>query len=153
MTWLELRIPPVVLVAITALLMWSISGRLPGLDVSDSIRIGLVVLFVIFGVSTVIAGILAFRKSQTTVNPSKPELATSLVTTGIYRWTRNPMYMGMCFVLIAWGVFLSSLPAIALVFGFVLYMSRFQIAPEEAVLLKMFGEKFATYKNQVRRWL
>ena len=133
--------------------MWSISGRLPGLDVSDSIRIGLVVLFVIFGVSTVIAGILAFRKSQTTVNPSKPELATSLVTTGIYRWTRNPMYMGMCFVLIAWGVFLSSLPAIALVFGFVLYMSRFQIAPEEAVLLKMFGEKFATYKNQVRRWL
>ena len=133
--------------------MWSISGRLPGLDVSDSIRIGLVVLFVIFGVSTVAAGILAFRKSQTTVNPAKPELATSLVTTGIYRRTRNPMYMGMCFVLIAWGVLLSSLPAIALVFGFVLYMSRFQIAPEEAVLLKLFGENFATYKNQVRRWL
>ena len=83
----------------------------------------------------------------------KPEGTSSLVTSGIYRFTRNPMYVGLLFVLIAWAVFLSTPWLVIGPFVFVLYMNRFQIEPEERVLFRLFGTAFATYKGAVRRWL
>ncbi len=153
MNWLELRVPPIVLVAATALLMWIVSTIAPAVAVGNSTRIGLVVLFIFVGLSVVASGVVAFRKTETTVDPTKPGAATSLVTSGVYRRTRNPMYVGMCLLLIAWGIFLSSIPATVLVFVFVLYLNRFQIEPEERVLEKTFGQEFSGYKSQVRRWI
>jgi len=83
----------------------------------------------------------------------KPEKASSLVTTGIYRFTRNPMYLGLLFVLFAWAVFLASVWALLGPVAFVFYIDRFQIAPEEAILAGMFGAAYTEYKARVRRWL
>jgi len=87
------------------------------------------------------------------VNPLKPDSASALVVAGIYRWTRNPMYLGMATVLAAWGLYLANIGALAGVALFVAYMNRFQIAPEERALEARFGADFAAYRGRVRRWL
>ena len=76
-----------------------------------------------------------------------------MVSTGIYRVTRNPMYLGLSLVLVAWAVFLSSAWALLGVAAFVLYMDRLQIAPEERALSKLFGSEYTAYRAKVRRWL
>jgi len=112
-----------------------------------------VAFFAIVGFGFAISGVLAMRRARTTISPIKPEAATSLVTSGVYRFTRNPMYLGLCFVLLAWAVFLSSAWAFLGPGAFVLYINRFQIAPEENALSKLFGTAFANYQSKVRRWL
>lgn len=96
---------------------------------------------------------LSFRKARTTVNPLKPETASALVSSGVYRYTRNPMYLGFAIVLIAWSIFLAWPPALLGVLGFVMYMNIFQIGPEERALASLFGREFTQYCSQVRRWL
>lgn len=153
MSWLEHRIPPpVVGIVIAALMAWAAGGahwHLPtgvnGLSVA---------LLVALGLSFDLAGLLAFRASRTTVNPMKPERASSLVTRGVYRITRNPMYVGMACLLLAWGLYLAHWPALlAGPLAYVLYLNRFQIAPEERVLLGLFGDEYRAYMARVRRWL
>ena len=75
------------------------------------------------------------------------------LTTGLYRVTRNPMYLGMLLVLFGWAVFLSNLAALLIAPLFALYITRFQIIPEERVLAEKFGAAFMAYQSQVRRWL
>jgi protein-S-isoprenylcysteine O-methyltransferase Ste14 len=111
------------------------------------------VALVLLGGGISLAGVISFRRAKTTVNPMKPGTTSSLVTTGIYRITRNPMYVGVLFVLVAWAVFLSSVWAFVGPLVFVLYINRFQIAPEERVLSAMFGTAYSNYLAKVRRWL
>jgi protein-S-isoprenylcysteine O-methyltransferase Ste14 len=98
-------------------------------------------------------GGIAFRRARTTTNPLKPEAASSLVIAGVYRYTRNPMYVGVACVLVGWAVYRGSLPAFVVPVLFVLFITRFQIIPEERVLSAKFGPKFAEYQAKVRRWL
>ena len=128
---LELKIPPPVIAVLTAGAMWGISllGPLPELPIF--IRIVTALTIALAGVGFTLAGVIAFRGARTTVNPMKPETTSSLVCSGIYSVTRNPMYLGLVFVLVAWAVFLSSAWALLGPMAFALYMSRFQIAPEE----------------------
>ena len=150
MTWLELKIPPVGVGLVTAALAWAGAtvGWLP-------ISLGLipVVLVAALGFTVAIAGVAAFRKAHTTVDPFHPDKSSSLVTQGIYRHSRNPMYLGMLLVLMAWALYLSSGLSVILSFLFVPYMSRFQIMPEERVMREKFGEEFDRYCNAVRRWM
>ena len=150
---LELRIPPPVIAVLTAGAMWGISllGPLPELPIF--IRIVTALTIALAGVGFTLAGVIAFQGARTTVNPMKPETTSSLVCSGIYSVTRNPMYLGLVFVLVAWAVFLSSAWALLGPMAFALYMSRFQIAPEEKVLSSMFGASYSDYKCRVRRWL
>jgi protein-S-isoprenylcysteine O-methyltransferase Ste14 len=97
--------------------------------------------------------VLSFRRAKTTVNPLKPETSASLVSTGVYSFTRNPMYLGMALVLLAWAAYLASPWALAGPALFALYITRFQIIPEERVLARLFGTSFAEYRKRVRRWL
>jgi len=88
------------------------------------------------------------------VNPTKPSDASSLVVQGIYRVSRNPMYLGVLLLLIAWGIYLEHLIVVfVLPAAFVIYMNKFQIEPEEQALQKLFGDDFASYKKKVRRWI
>jgi protein-S-isoprenylcysteine O-methyltransferase Ste14 len=105
------------------------------------------------GVAVALSGVLAFRRAQTTVNPLKPETSAALVSTGVYSFTRNPMYLGMVLGLFAWAVYLSSVWSLLGPVVFALYITRFQIIPEERVLDRLFGASFAAYKRRVRRWL
>jgi protein-S-isoprenylcysteine O-methyltransferase Ste14 len=150
---LELKIPPPAVAVLIAGAMWGISVVTPSLDVPDLIRVVAAVAVALAGGGIALSGVVSFRRARTTVNPMKPETTSSLVTTGIYRITRNPMYVGVLFVLVAWAIFLSAPWTLAGPLAFVLYMNRFQIAPEERVLSAMFGTDYSSYKARVRRWL
>jgi protein-S-isoprenylcysteine O-methyltransferase Ste14 len=150
---IEARIPPPLVALSAALIIWGISRLAPQLAMPSGLRVAMSLAMVAVGVAFSTAGILSFRRAQTTANPTRPEEASSLVSTGIYQLTRNPMYFGLLLVLLAWAVFLSSAWALLGVAGFVLYMNRFQITPEERALSMLFGSEYASYKARVRRWL
>lgn len=150
---LENRIPPPIVAALFALVMWSISFFVPTTEMNAVARVALSVTALASGALFCIAGVVSFRNAKTTVNPLKPETATSLVSSGVYTISRNPMYVGFALFLVAWAVYLSS-PWVSIgVVGFVLYMNQFQIVPEEQALKKIFGPEFKSYQARVRRWL
>ena len=105
------------------------------------------------GVALDIAGLAHFLRAKTTINPLNPTAASALVVRGVYRFTRNPMYLGMALLLLAWSIYLGNVAALALLPAFVLYMNRFQIAPEERALEARFGAEYSRYCARVRRWL
>lgn len=150
---LELKIPPPAVAALIVAAMWGISLITPLLDVPLFTRVSAAIVLALTGGGFSLAGVISFRRAKTTVNPMKPETATSLVSSGIYSVTRNPMYVGLLLVLLAWAIYLSSAWALLGPVGFVLYISRFQIAPEERVLSTLFGSEYTAYQSKVRRWL
>lgn len=149
---LENRIPPPIVAGIFAALMWLASRYVPGLEQESSMRIGVALVPLVLGAVVCLSGVVSFRRAKTTVNPLKPETASSLVASGVFRYSRNPMYLGFALILVAWAAFLSSPIALLGVVGFVLYINRFQIAPEERALMSLFGQEFVEYKLRVRRW-
>lgn len=150
---LELRIPPPIVALVVAGAMWAVASFPPQFATPPLVR-GLVTGFLGgLGFGTMIGGVLAFRRARTTVNPLRPETSTALVSGGLYSVTRNPMYLGMLFLLVAWAVVLSGLWPWAGPGLFVLYITRFQILPEERALEALFGSGFSEYRKRVRRWL
>lgn len=150
---LELRIPPPAVALLLAGAMWLVAMVMPRVDVQAALRIGLALAIAALGGAFSGAGMLAFLRAKTTVNPLHPEKVSALVTAGVYRFTRNPMYVGLLLVLLAWAVGLSSPEALVGPVAFVLYINRFQIGPEERVLTARFGSEYEAYKARVRRWL
>lgn len=150
---MEKRIPPVALALIVGLLMWLIAESGPRVDVGEMPRLAVATVLFLLGALITVAGVLAFRSSNTTVDPRRPEASSALVSSGVYRYSRNPMYLGFGVWLLAWSVFLASAWALVGVMFFVLYMNRFQIEPEERALRESFGDAFREYERRVRRWL
>ena len=150
---LEAKIPPPAVAAAIAVAMWATSRLAPLLHFPSALRLGTAAAILLVGVGFGAGGVLAFRRARTTLNPTRPEQASSLVRSGVYRVTRNPMYVGLLCVLVAWAVFLSSAWALLGPVVYVLYIGRFQIAPEERALATLFGSEFADYQANVRRWL
>jgi protein-S-isoprenylcysteine O-methyltransferase Ste14 len=150
---LDHKIPPPVVGALVAAAMWGVCGLGPQFPIASGLKYAAVAILVMTSVAFDLLGVLAFRRSRTTVNPLKPERASSLVTGGVYRVTRNPMHVGIALLLLAWAVYLSALLPFAGPVIFVLYITRFQIEPEERFLKSIFGEEYASYAARVRRWL
>lgn len=153
MNWLDHKIPPPVVGLLVGVAMWAVAGIGPQLGLPSQLRNVLTGLVVAAAGTFDLLGLLAFRASRTTINPLKPALTSALVTGGVYRLTRNPMYVGIALLLAAWAVWLSSLLPLAGLPVFVAYITRFQIQPEERALKKLFGEEFVAYASRVRRWL
>lgn len=150
---LELKIPPPIVALLTAAAMWGLAKISPSLAVPHDLRIWMAVGIALPGIAFDIAGAVRFFRAKTTVNPLKPQKSSSLVTSGIYRLTRNPMYLGMLMALLGWCVYLSAPLAFLGPVFFMFYIGRFQIAPEERVLTSLFGDEYAAYCKRVRRWL
>lgn len=150
---LEHRIPPPLVAALFGLAMWALARVVPGIALAPWLRVGATAAIFLAGACFCLAGVASFRRARTTVNPLKPEQASALVSSGIYRWSRNPMYVGFALFLAAWAAWLASPWTLLGVAGFVLYMNRFQIAPEERALAALFGKQFTDYCARVRRWL
>ena len=150
---LELKLVPDVVLLLIGGGMWLASRLTPSLELPLALRIAVAAVLLVIGLGIVQMAGREFRQAATTVDPAWPDAASALVVSGIYRRTRNPIYLGMAVVLIAWAAFLANLPALALVFVFVLYITRFQIVPEERALSARFGAAYAAYKAQVRRWM
>ena len=150
---LELKVPPPIVALVTAVLMWFVSRSLPlfafVFPARNAFAIGLVAAGFIVG----ILGIVTFRRAKTTVNPTKPQAASSLVSWGVYGVTRNPMYLGGLLILTGWAIFISKPIAFLFLPVYILYLNLFQIVPEERVLTTLFGPDFVAYKSRARRWL
>ena len=153
MNFLELRIPPPLVALIVGGLMWAAAGLGPTLAVPDSLRATAALVVFSVGFAVAIAGVISFRLAKTTVNPLKPETATSLVSSGIFGVTRNPMYLGLLLALLAWTLYLASPVALLGPIAFWLYITRFQIVPEERAMTKLFGSGYTEYTAKVRRWI
>lgn len=150
---LELKVPPPLVAAIVALLMWCSSYAGPLLASAAAIRLPAALLIAATSLAIDLAGVLSFRRAKTTVNPMKPETTSALVCSGVYRVTRNPMYLGVLFILTAWAMYLSALWGLLGPLAFMLYITRFQIVPEEKILSNLFGKDYLAYQAKVRRWL
>ncbi|WP_210560829.1 methyltransferase family protein [Psychrosphaera aestuarii] len=150
---LEQKIPPLVLLAICALCMFLTNHVFADLNLTYSFNLIGLLLFGLIGISFALAGVVAFKIHKTTVNPVNTKNVSTLVNSGIYKHTRNPMYVGMLSVLIGYLIYLANPLNFVFTAFFVLYLNKYQIIPEEQFLEKLFGSDFITYKKTVRRWL
>lgn len=153
MKFLELKIPPVALVIVYLGLMTLVAQYWPGYILLLPFQALIAILLTLLGITIALLGVVSFRKAKTTVNPTKPDSASSVVDSGIFRFTRNPMYLGMLMLLAGYAVELAALSSYCLAMTFILYMNQFQIKPEERALDKLFGKAYSDYKSKVRRWI
>ncbi|OKY25154.1 isoprenylcysteine carboxylmethyltransferase family protein [Thalassotalea sp. PP2-459] len=153
MKFLELKIPPVLLMMIFAAIMWLSKDISTPMILSSQLTIIMTLLFCFLGTIVVAAGVIAFKKAKTTVDPTKPESSASLVSSGVYQYTRNPMYLGFSCWLMALCFYAANPLLIGFVVLFIFYLDTFQISPEERMLEKLFGQAYLDYCQQVRRWI
>lgn len=152
MNFFSLKIPPMLVTLIMGTGMWFAAEQFASWNITLPLKEVTASAAAIAGGVIALAGVQSFRKAKTTVNPMKFDSVSTLVDTGIYSHTRNPMYTGLLLILLGWGYFLANAAAFCFVPLFVLYMNAFQIGPEERILEEKFGAEFLRYKKSVRRW-
>ena len=105
------------------------------------------------GISVFVAAVSSFKKQKTTVNPISIETASSLVISGIFKYSRNPMYLGMSLVLLGLTFKFNLIGGLLFTSIFMLFITIFQIKPEEIAMEKLFDQEWKNYTKNVRRWL
>ena len=153
MGFLELKIPPPLIFLLAAASMMLAASAWPTLALQVPGKSALCTLLTGSGLLCDLAGLLAFWKFRTSINPLRPERAQVIVNYGIYRFSRNPMYLGQLLLLAACALRQEHLLALALLPAYIAYLTRFQIIPEERILSAKFGASYAAYQQRVRRWV
>ena len=146
-------VPPPVVVAIIGVVMWAVDRKLALGNFESALQAPVAGALLIVGLLLMLAAVVSLGRARTTVNPLRPSRASSLVTRGIFRISRNPIYLGDLLVLTALAVWLGNVVNVVLLVPFVWYINRFQIIPEERALSNLFGESYVAYCSRVRRWL
>jgi Putative protein-S-isoprenylcysteine methyltransferase len=148
------RIPPDLVLLICGLSMWVFSRLFPQFVVTFRHSTLLSGTILVVGLVLSMSGIAALSTRHTTVRPDRSSLqkASTLVTSGIYRYTRNPVYLGMAVMLLGWAFLLKNWVSLGGVAMFIAFITQYQIIPEERVLSAIFGDAFAAYRRQTRRW-
>ena len=150
---MQLKIPPALQAFIFGLSMWIIDKYFTiGNFTFIGQKITAKIIFFV-GILITFLAILSFKKAKTTSDPTNPSKATSLVTNGIYKYSRNPMYLTIVIVLFSWMIALGNVFNVIILFIFVYYITTYQIKPEEEALTKLFGEDYRLYCKKVRRWI
>jgi protein-S-isoprenylcysteine O-methyltransferase Ste14 len=150
---LELRIPPLALTFLFALVMYGVSWAVPYGWVHVPAKTVVASGMALLGGLVALVGVIEFRRNNTTVNPMSPSGSSALVSSGIYRYSRNPMYLGFLLMLVGWSIYLANSFTVLFLPLFVMYMNQCQIRPEERVLEEVFGHRFQAFKVSVRRWI
>ena len=153
MQWLELKIPPLLVWFVFAGAMLGVAHAAPSFSFELAASSAIAMPLVVLGGAVAFAGVITFRNKRTTVNPLTPSASSCVVSGGVYRVSRNPMYLGFLLALAGWAVYLSNAGAALFLPAFVAYMTQYQIKPEERALHAKFGSEFAQYMSRVRRWL
>jgi protein-S-isoprenylcysteine O-methyltransferase Ste14 len=150
---MKTRIPPPFIMLLAAILMWMLHRWMPlaQLIVNPWNRSGW--LFAVAGMGIAVAAFERFKQASTTVNPREPHTASNLVTGGVYRISRNPMYLGLLMILMGWALDLGTASPWIVPPVFVFIVTVLQIIPEEQALEKLFGEQYVEYRRRVARWL
>ena len=145
------RIPPPIVTFICGItIYYSKSFFNQFLSYSNN-RISLFLL--ILGLFVFISAVRSFRKQRTTVNPLEPRQASSLVVSGIFKYSRNPMYLGMLIVLLSISFNFNLIGGIITSLFFYVFITKFQIIPEEVAMNELFGDQFIDYSKKTRRWV
>ncbi len=150
---MKLLVPPVVQVIVSAIAMWVLKKQFPLLDFALTHRRLIASALIASGLIITVIAVADFGKAKTTVNPTTPSQANTLIIGGLYRFSRNPMYLGFLMILSGWAVGLGNLAVIGILMVFVWYMTVFQIKPEEQALGEKFGADYEAYRESVRRWI
>ncbi len=150
---MKLRIPPVVQTILFGTLSWLIAQNFPVADISYPVLKYLAIGLFLFGTAILLQAVLTFARQNTTVNPLEPEKADKLVLSGLYRYTRNPMYLGLAAILFALAFVLQNVAALAGPILFWLGVHNYVLLYEEPHLEREFGESYLDYKTRVSRWL
>ncbi len=150
---LETKVPPPVVFLILAFAMAALARFSPHAPFDPSVRIPLAFAIIALGLMIGLLAFLHFQTAKTTLDPVKIDAASALVTEGVYRFSRNPMYLGLTIMLVGWAIFLAAPwtaigPAV-----FIAYITQYQIEPEERALTKKFGGAYRQYQLQTRRWI
>ena len=148
---METKIPPPIVTLVFGLLIYFSQGIFPSITNQLTFYVG--IFFMLLGFSILISAVGSFKRSKTTVNPLNPEQATKLVTDGIFKYSRNPMYLGMALVLGSIAIFFNLIGGIILVALFCAYITKFQILPEERAMRDLFSDDFDKYTKVTRRWI
>lgn len=150
---LQLKIPPPVYAISIGLLMWLLNRYFPLVHLTDAPwnRVGIAIM--IIAGSLDLWSLFLFLKKHTTANPMKPQNTSGIVTTGLYKISRNPMYVGLLMILTGYAVWLGSLTPFLMLPVFYALITEMQIKPEEKILEQKFGDEYLNYKHRVRRWL
>jgi protein-S-isoprenylcysteine O-methyltransferase Ste14 len=149
---MELKLPPAVIFILFGVIMYFLGMYLPFGFFDFFGRDIMVKVLTFLAAVVVIVALFQFYRNKTTVDPVHPTKTSNLVTNGIYKFTRNPMYLSMMMLLLAFGIYLGNAFNTLIVAGFVGYMNRFQIGPEERVLGEKFGKEYNQYLSKTRRW-
>lgn len=148
---MKLKIPPPLLFLSCIIIIWLLPNN--AMSISDMTRYVIAGGFMLIGIVIASLSLYAFYQARTTLHPKKLEQTSSLVTHGIFRFSRNPMYLSLVIWLLAWMIFLTNLWGLVVIIGFMFYLTQFQIKPEEQMLQQKFGQIFLQYKQSVRRWI
>lgn len=150
---MALMIPPPVLLLITALLMWWVSNATPALILVFPFQALLSYALLVAALTLMFAAAWRFLRARTSINPMRPDAASNLITDGVFRISRNPIYLADALLLTAYAVWMGNPLCIPLLAGFIWYITCFQIRPEEHALAARFGDAYTAYSQRVRRWL
>lgn len=150
---MKLLIPPPIVALITGVLIWGGNAIAPQWQITFPFQVPIAASLIAIGLMLDITSILAFRRVKTTVTPLAPEKASSLVIGGLYKFTRNPMYLGLLLILSGVCILIGNPAGVVALIGFVAYINAFQIKPEERLLEQNFGAEYLRYQQTVRRWL
>ncbi|MEN7342515.1 MAG: isoprenylcysteine carboxylmethyltransferase family protein [Pseudomonadota bacterium] len=150
---MKLLIPPPIVGLVCGAAMWGLSRQFPSTAIDFSLRPWVALGLVMIGVLIEAISVYKFLKAKTTVTPLNPDKASSLVVSGLYRYSRNPMYLGMFALLTGWALWLANPLSVLVLPIFVGYLTWFQIKPEEEALAAKFGAEYSAYCQRVRRWL
>ena len=150
---MKLLIPPPIQALLSAIMMCLISRYFTHANFSlNGINI-FALIFLIIAVIIIVLSMYKFRKIKTTISPLRPNKTSSLVKSGIYEYTRNPMYLGLLLMLFSTALFLKNLISFLIIPLFILFITKNQILPEEETLENIFEEEYKNYKKKVRRWI
>ena len=145
------KIPPPLVTLVFGLGIYFSRFLFPIIEFENSLILSLISL--IIGLFILISAARDFRSSKTTINPLKPEQATSLVTAGIFTFSRNPMYLGMVFILSSLAISFNIIGGVIFIALFCVYITVYQIIPEEIAMKKIFSQEFESYMKSTRRWM
>ncbi|MCB9137017.1 MAG: isoprenylcysteine carboxylmethyltransferase family protein [Caldilineaceae bacterium] len=147
------KVPPLLLVVLISIAMYLLAPHLPAINIGQKFSLLLSAVVFTVGACVAILAIFDFRRAHTTVDPLNIENVSTLVTSGVFGMSRNPMYLGFALFLLAFVIYLNSPVLLVGVAGFILYITMFQIVPEEQAMLEKFGDEYRGYMLKVRRWV
>ena len=148
---MKTKIPPPLVTLIFGFIIFLTKNIFPKIKIYNNIVLGS--LFILIGILIASSSILLFKRYRTTITPINPKSATKLITSGIYKFSRNPMYFSLLLLLTGISIMINPIGGFIFIPIFILYLNLFQILPEEKAMTDLFKDEFLEYKNSVRRWI